>query len=316
LSSGGAIANTIGSMTDSFVDHLNDIEPVTVDDGVIAAFTSEDDFNALTVELLKEVASFVCVAASLFTEGKRRWSRNQAIYGGHLVRLFKLISALLDQTCQHRRETTFIFSRLAFETIVNLAYLIEYGSPQLFDQYIRYSLRQEKRLHNKIMENIESRAGIRLPIEDRMLSSISSASEKSGFNIVDLSPHEPRGWGEKNLYERASAVGFEEMYLAAFGGGSQNVHGNWMDLLEYHLEEDGDGFVPRLKWHRPRPQMGLAIAQMSVDVVERFFNFIKAFDFVTGLDERLRDLADRVYCVNVSHERYITTRMKVGSQRE
>jgi hypothetical protein len=38
------------------------------------------------------------------------------------------------------------------------------------------------------------------------------------------------------------------MYLAAFGGGSQNVHGNWMDLLEYHLEEDGDGFAPSLEW--------------------------------------------------------------------
>ena len=299
-------------MSDSFVDNLNDIGAVAVDDEAIAAYTSEDDFNALTVELLKEIGSFICVAASILPANTKRWSRDQAIYGGHLVRLFKLISALLDQICQHRRETTFILSRLAFETIVNLAYLIDYGSPELFDQYIRYSLRQEKRLHNRIMANIESRSGVRLPIEDRMLSSISAAAARSGFSIDDLSPDEPRRWGEQSLYLRAKAVGLEIMYLAAFGGGSQNVHGNWMDLLEYHLDEDGDGFVPSLQWHGPRPQIGLAIAQMATDVVGRFFGLVKAFDMVRGLDDRLENLAERINRANVGHERFVTTRMDVA----
>jgi hypothetical protein len=99
------------------------------------------------------------VAASTLPVETKAWSRNQAVYGGHLVRLFKLISALLDQICQKRRETTFIVSRLTFETIVNLAYFIEFGSPELFEQYIKYSLRQEKRLHDRITANIEARGG-------------------------------------------------------------------------------------------------------------------------------------------------------------
>ena len=181
-------------------------------------------------------------------------------------------------------------SRLAFETIVNLAYLIEYGSPELFEEYIRYSLQQEKRLYDQIMANIAARGGIRLPIEDRMLSSISAAATKSGFAVVDLSPSEPKSWGKKNLRQRAQAVGLEIMYLAAFGGGSQNIHGNWMDLLEYHLDEEGDGFAPSLEWHRPRPQVGLAIAQMTADVVSRFFSLIDAFKDVQGLDDRLKDI--------------------------
>jgi hypothetical protein len=126
-----------------------------------------------------------------------------------------------------------------------------------------------------------------------MLSSISAAATKSGFLIADLSPNEPKSWGE-NIRERAKAVGFEAMYLAAFGGGSQNVHGNWMDLLEYHLEKEGDGFIPSLKWHRPRPQIGLAIAQMTADVVWRFFRLIEAFNEVQGLEDRLDDLGKRI----------------------
>jgi hypothetical protein len=195
---------------------------------------------------------------------------------------------------------------------VNLAYFVEYGSPELFERYIKYSLRQEKRLHNRIAENIEARGGIRLPIEDRMLSSIFAAAEKSGFSIADLSPDEPKSWGERSLYQRAKAVGFEVMYLAAFGGGSQNVHGNWMDLLEYHLDEDGDGFVPSLEWHRPRPQVGLAIAQTAADVVTRFFRLVEAFEDIQGLDDRSEDLAERINRANVGHERFVTNKMKVA----
>ena len=98
-----------------FIDTLNDIQAVAVDDDVIAAYTSEHQFNALTVELLKEVGSFVCVAASVLPGDTKRWSRDQAIYGGHLVRLFKLIFGLLDQTCQERSETTFILSDIEHE---------------------------------------------------------------------------------------------------------------------------------------------------------------------------------------------------------
>jgi hypothetical protein len=299
-------------MTDSLVENVNGIEAVAVDDDVIAAYTSEDQFNALTVELLKEVGSFVCVAACILPENTKAWSRNQAIYGGHLVRLFKLISALLDQICRKRRETTFIMARLAFETIVNLACLIERGSPELFEQYIRYSLRQEKRLHDRIMANIATRGGIRLPIEDRMLASISAAATRSGLSIDDLSRDEPKSWGETNLYRRAEAVGFETMYLAAFGGGSHSVHGNWMDLLEYHLEEVDDEFLPSLEWHRPRPQIGLAIAEMTTDVVTRFFHLVEAAKEVETLVDRLDNLAERIRLVNISHERFVTNRMNVA----
>jgi hypothetical protein len=145
-----------------------------------------------------------------------------------------------------------------------------------------------------------------------MLSSISAAASRSGFSIADLSLDEPRSWGEKSLYQRARAVGLEGMYLAAFEAGSQNVHGNWMDLLEYHLDDDGDGFVPALGWHRPRPQVGLAIAQMATDVVSRFFELVEAFEIIQGLNDRLDDLAERIHRANVAHERFVTNRMNVS----
>jgi hypothetical protein len=85
----------------AFLKQIDSIKPTDVSSVRTDAFTSEGDFNGLTVELLIEVGSFICVAGNLLPK-TRRWDRNQAVLGGQLVRLYKLISALLDQICQHR----------------------------------------------------------------------------------------------------------------------------------------------------------------------------------------------------------------------
>jgi hypothetical protein len=287
-----------------------DIERVEVDLARLAEFTSEEDFTAVAVELLVEVNSYVCVAACLLPAATLRWDRNQAIVAGNVVRLYKLLSGLLDQTCQHRRETSVIFARLAFEAIVNIAYFVEFSAPELFESYIRYSMKHERRLHGRIMKNVIARGGQELPIERRMIDSIERASLESGFPLDAFSASAPKNWGDKKLFERAQAVGFEDVYLTTFSGPSHSVHGNWMDLLEYHLDQEGNGYGPALEWHTPRPQMLLAIAYFCVDVIERYFRYMAGDDTAEEMKETLNDLTRRVSIVNTAHEEFVTRRMQ------
>lgn len=289
---------------------LDEIEPVVVDPERLAAFTSEVDFTGLAVDLLVEVGSYVCVVASILPGNTKCWTRDQAIIGGNVVRLFKLISALLDQTCQHRRETTFIVARLAFETIVNIKYLISFESTELFDSYVRYSLHHERKLYDRIHENIQARGGEQLPVEIRILSSISKTVRLSGVALTDLLPNRPRNWGNKNLFERAEAVGLASVYLAAFGGTSHTVHGNWMDLLEYHLQDAEGGFQPQLEWRHPRPQPLNVIALLATDVIQEYLNHISEQYFGdrrAGLvmAQRLTDLRDRIQRTVQAHEEFL-----------
>jgi uncharacterized protein DUF5677 len=286
------------------------IERVEVDLDQLAEYASEEDFTGLAVELLVEVNSYVCVAACLLPVATRQWDRNQAIVAGNVVRLYKLISGLLDQTCQHRRETSVIFARLAFEAIVNIAYLVEFSSPQLFDSYIRYSMKHERRLHDRIMQNVVARGGQEWPIERRMISSIERAAQESGVPLSEASASVPKNWGDKNLFERAKAVGFGEVYLTTFSGPSHSVHGNWMDLLEYHLDQTGSGYGPALDWQRPRPQILLAIAHFCVDVIECYFKYLSGNETAEEMNEALNDLALRVTIVNSAHEEFVTKRMQ------
>jgi Family of unknown function (DUF5677) len=286
--------------------NVPEVKRTEVDPCGIRAFTSEHEYIGLSVDMLVEASSYVCIAGNIVPP-TRNWNRHEAVLIGHLVRLYKLNSALLDQTCQHRRETTFIFARLAFECIVNTMFLIRNDRSEIVQSYIEHSMRHEKRLRDKIRANIAARGGAMWPIESRMLASIQKSANKSDVDLDRINP--PKNWAGKNLFDKARDVDLDEAYLGAFAGPSHSVHGNWQDLLEYNLEVADGGFLPDFEWHVPRPQLLTTIAQLTVSTLSAFFSEIIG---PAGNDvaERLPDLQERIQSLVHLHEEYLATRTK------
>jgi hypothetical protein len=231
---------------------LPKIKRTQVNPDTIKKFTFEDEFVGLSVDLLIETGSWICIAGNLFSRDTRSWNHDQGIVGGHLVRLYKLISGMLDQTCQRRREISSVLGRLAFECIINLRFLIKHPSKEVFRSYRLYSLKSEKRLKELTENRIESRGGEILPIEKRILASIAKTFEASRLSPEEVIPGKLKNWGGKNIYQKAEELGLADAYVAAFGLASHSVHGNWQDLLEYHLDYDRTNFKPEFEWHQPR----------------------------------------------------------------
>ena len=287
-------------------ENLPEIERVVVRSDEMANFKREDDFTGLAVSLMIETASYVCVAANTMGTSPV-WDRNQAAIGGNMVRLYKLLHSVLDQTCQRRQETSFILARLVFETIVNIRYMIENFSPELIDSYVGYSLRHERKLRDVIQVNIDERRGEVLPIEDRMLKSISGCAAAAGVDLSDVDPKEKGPWGGKNLFDKADAVGLGQAYLGSFSGPSHSVHGNWHEIFSNHLEwdETSGGFTPNIEWHNPRPQVLFALCILLVDTIRIYFGFIGNEQVVTLFEEPLSNLYDLLYVANDAHEGYL-----------
>lgn len=293
-------------MEELSLDNLPKIERVAVDAEELAHFSHEEDFTELAVRLMIETGSWVCVAACTMGT-KPVWDRDHAAICGNMVRLYKLLHSVLDQTCQRRQETSFILSRLVFETLVNIRYMIKEFSPELIDSYIAYSFRHERKLRDVVQENISARDGEALPIEDRMLKSINRSAAAAGVVLDDINSRQNSPWGGKNLFDKSQAVGLESAYLAAFGGASHSVHGNWHELYGNHLHwDEKEGFTPNLDWHRPRPQVLFAISTLVVGTLDIYFDFMRGRQAAETFEKPLSDLHDRIFQVNDAHEAYLT----------
>ncbi len=194
--------NASGDEDHPVLNAFKETEKPSVIKDEIAKFADEGDFNRLGVSLLIEAGCYVCIAAN--TLGKHeKWDRDMAAIGGNMVRLYKMISGLLDQTTQRRRDTSFIFARLVFETVVTIRYLIKHFSPDLVTSYVKSSFKHEVRLRRKMEQKIAARGGVILPIEDRIMKSIDRAFASAGLDPSDLNEYRERNWGDKNLYEKA-----------------------------------------------------------------------------------------------------------------
>jgi hypothetical protein len=282
-----------------------DVERVEVDLDKIAAFTTEEEFTGLAVSMMVEVASYSCVAAATLGASPS-WDRDRAAVGGNMVRLYKLLDSFLDQTCQRREEITSILGRLIFETTVNIRYLIANFSKELIDSYVKHALRQERRLFDRVQAKVSKR-GSMLPIEDRMLKSIGRAARAAGVSLDDVDPTDGRPWGGKNMYEKTNEVGLRDAYVAAFGGGSQGIHGNWNEVYGCHLHwDESAAFTPNTKWRNPRPQLINALALVVIGTIELYFDFMAGEDVGRHFTPLLSDLRDRIYTVVEAHEAYLS----------
>lgn len=279
-----------------------------VDVEEIKKFDSENRFMFLAVELFKEVCEITSVLSCTYRYDKknnpRKWNRNEAILGGLMVRTVKLQIAVLNQTCQERSEIMYILFRCLGESLINLRYLLEKNSNDLYDEYIEYSLRTEKRLLNKINQKIKER-GTELPIERRMKISIDRAFKTSSFSPeeVDETAREP--WGE-TIRKRAENIKWEEEYFALFSLLSHTVHGNWQDLITHHLEYENGKFSPRIEWEPSRPQPLFAAALLSAEVNKLFLDkIIPACPDKDRINKMLEDVLSRIKLADRLHEQFL-----------
>jgi len=276
----------------------------------IKDFKLEDGYMSIAVELLKEVGKITALLSCAYVLDKnnlpREWNRNEAILGGLMVRINKLQIGILDQTCQDRSEIAEILLRCLAESIINVKYLLNSNDDELFDEYIEYSLREEKRLLNRVNKNITER-GHELPIEGRIKSSIERAIKTSSFSLDRIKEDDWTSWGE-TIYKRAKKVGLESLYTGVISLANHPVHGNWQDLLNHHLEyiDDKNRFLPETRWSRLRPQLLYASILYSAEINKLYLSKI-----LPGCPDRekmitlLDDIMTRTVSVDKLHEEFL-----------
>jgi hypothetical protein len=294
-----------------FEEMLKDIDQILVKVDELNLITREREHFAIAFDLLRECGQYSQVLSLVSTDGPT-WNIVQAVYGGHLVRAYKLLNAILDMCIKNRSEIITILIRAEFECIVNLRYLMKNYSPELIDSYIKHSFQQEKDLIELMRSKIELRGGVEIPIEARMTSSIQRALDNSCISMDDMPAKKIRNWGDVNIFEKAKSVDLRDAYGAIFGGLSRNVHGEWYDLLQHHLEPISPGeFKPDLEFTPITPQPLYALTYLLSDTFLMYCNHLGHPEFLPLID-RLEKLIESNDIANGAHENFLIRKYEPG----
>jgi hypothetical protein len=289
-------------------DVLRAIKPTRVSAAKVRALRNESRHTSLAFALTRESALWAAHLSHVIPGRAGAWDVEQAVLFGQYVRLTKLIRAFLEDTKRHRAEIAWISSRLAVECAINARYLLKHCSPALIESYLHQSLQHEAELRRNIEANIRARAGNCLPIEERMLRSIDRTLTNSGVSETALPKKRIKNWGNKSFFERLQDLGLEHAYNAIFGAPSRNVHGNWQDLLQHHLEVVSPcRFLPRAESTRVRPQLLHVVSQLAVEALQDLVVYVGTSDSGPAL-RRLSSLHKRIKRAEQLHEDYLSRR--------
>jgi hypothetical protein len=244
--------------------HIDEFEyeHFEIDEALLVAATDEEQFAHAAFELHKDLGtSLVLVAGALRldeTGQPRGLTLDEAVLAGLMVRCMKLQHGILGSAAPQRLELVNFFMRGIVESAVNLRYLLQENSLELYERFRRYSLRTDAALRRRIETNIAERGDEPWPIESRMLNGVARAFELSGVDPTDVDPDDRSDWAG-SIYRRFEAVGLKDLYVAFFSVQSHYTHGNWHDLFAYHLGRTENGeWMPAVQWSPVRPQALLA----------------------------------------------------------
>jgi Family of unknown function (DUF5677) len=282
-----------------------------VDEHRLAQATDAQPFADEAVVVLRELLQSVTLVAGierLNEDGQpRTLSRDEAVLAGLMVRCLKLHQGLLQFCTPPRMELFGFLLRGATETAVNLRYLLEHGTPELFEAFVRASLRLDKQLHDRIEARVADRGGTVMPMEHSMLAGIERAFKVAGVELDDVDAADHSAWSPRGAYGRFEATGLKELYGPYFGVQSNYVHGNWHELYDHHLTVQPDGgFLPDLSFEEElQPQPLLAAVDVLADAAVRYLQAAApASVHRETLEDRIASCGERAQLITRAWERF------------
>jgi hypothetical protein len=234
-------------------------------------------------------------------------TRNQAIEAGLAVRITKYMGAVmalhLDKVRQHG-EVVMTLNRCITETAVNLMFFCEKATSEDYDEFVKSSLRPERDLYKTVQENIAKRGKV-LPIEVRMLNSITRVFDSSGVSGIDELNRIPKRKDYKTILD---ALGMSSAYPMMQGVPSHLIHGTWVDIMSHHLEKMISGFRPKPEPVVPDPRLLCPVATLVLCAMRSYVNknFPVNHPAISLLLDRIGDLMERTARVDALHEEQIS----------
>lgn len=249
------------------------LPPPVITEEMVAKCEELNDYRHILFEYYRFVAQLCVICSCLLYESpawnKRRTRKTWEVCAGSLSRIKNLMSANLEYFQDDRYiEATQIMDRCIFETAAKVCWISQDPSEERLLRFLEGSLRPDREHQVLIERNIEER-GVRLKIEERMLSRMDRFEKLAGLREVATKDLRRM----PDLSSILSDIGHGRgIYVAVGKVGSHAVHGNWQQLLTRNLIEEDN--VLSLKF-RPGTSDPSQYALISFFVMEACLTFVR-----------------------------------------
>ena len=230
----------------------------------------------LSVQLMNYSLYLLRVGSSIAPDevsSHRGFSRNRAIVVGHFVRLTKLCEASLMHISSRQAEVAAIFTRLMFETVIRMFYLM-HAKRSSFKSFLLSSYKPER----EILEDLGNKAKSRklIPIESRIRRKIRSRLRRDRITLSTLMANKQWKIDGKDFRQLLKDTGNEVTYAYGFGSASHSVHGDWYDISIQQLEKKGRFYQPKLEYQIPDPRITCAQTHLCLIALHSYVEWNKS----------------------------------------
>ena len=192
-------------------------------------------------------------------------------------------------------ETTRLLDRSISESAIKVQWLCRKNNSDRFVRYLADGLKKDLIFKKQIEQNINSRNGSVLVIEQRMLDSIQNCLNLSGLSEEDVN-------NAQNLHDFASMCKDlkygDVLYTSIQRMGSHAVHGTWSDLVFNYLKYDEERFYPRDHEINTQDAQYIIVIHLVIDAIEAFLRYAildvpersEIIDVLHEADEKIREI--------------------------
>lgn len=260
----------------------------------------DDDFTIDFVETANELRESLMVSSMLQPQININ-KLHLAVLMGLMVRLYKLYDTYVFLIVEKRQEMALILGRSACETIIDLSFLCSKLNEEEFDKFIKSSLATGRKIFDEVEE--DKRKGYGDPnIQSRIQSSIENDFKEAGYAIEDVKSSDLKCFGD--VYSRANDkdCNLGREYIFIFKNLSRVTHGNWSELIKYHLRKKDNLFYPNHVYDTVSPQSLDGISIMIARAAEKYVSTVASG---YELSHRLKKIRDWFEEMAKRHEKFL-----------
>lgn len=239
---------------------------------------TEIKLNEFVIKFSKDLGELIDLLSRVINHETHPnyYNLNESTIVGSITRIVKFYQEYIKFQELNKQEIQSLFMRPMYESFIITKYLIKNGTESQ-ENFRLVSYRARYQNFKKLIELDDKEH----PIIKRQLLKLESKLNIDGFTIEDLKIENSKQYNKKwkldgkSFREINKEVDNDDLYSFIYGVGSDAVHGNWQEIIDFHLTRKENGYFGFLNYEKCDCRVIVPMNSIVIESLLEFMNWNK-----------------------------------------